>query len=77
MGPEGFNLLLMDESDGRSVARSLGVPVTGTLGVLLRAKHTGAVPELKPLLDTLITQRNFRLSRSLYEQAMREVGEAP
>lgn len=71
----GASLLLMDESDGRSVARSLGVPVTGTLGVLLRAKQTGAVPELKPLLDTLIAQHSFRLSRSLYEQALRQVGE--
>lgn len=71
----GAGLLLMDESDGRSVARSLGVLVTGTLGVLLRAKQTGVVPELKPLLDTLIAQHSFRLSRSLYEQALQQVGE--
>jgi uncharacterized protein len=71
------SLLLIDESDGRAQARSLGVPVTGTLGVLLRAKQTGAVPALKPLLDTLIAQHSFRLSRPLYERVLQQVGETP
>lgn len=70
-------LLLMDESEGRAEARSLGVPVTGTLGVLLRARQTEAVPALKPLLDTLIGQHHFRLARSVYEQALQQVGETP
>lgn len=73
----GASLLLMDESDGRAEARSLGLPVTGTVGVLLRAKQAGAVPALKPVLDTLIAQHNFRLSRPLYEQVLRQVGEIP
>jgi hypothetical protein len=73
----GASLLLMDESDGRAKARSLGVPVTGTLGILLRAKQAGAVPSLRPLLDTLIGQHSFRLARPLYEQALNAVGEAP
>ena len=58
----GASLLLMDGGDGRAEARSLGVAVTGTVGVLLRAKQTGVVPAVKPLLDTLITQHHFRLS---------------
>jgi len=73
----GASFLLMDESEGRSEARSLGVPVTGTVGVLLRAKQTGAVPAVKPLLSTLIAQHNFRLSRPLYEQVLQQVGETP
>ena len=73
----GATLLLMDESDGRNEARSLGLTVTGTLGVLLRAKQAGALTVLKPVLDTLIREHSFRLSRSLYEQALRQVGETP
>jgi hypothetical protein len=73
----GASLLLMDESDGRALAQALGMSVTGTLGVLLRAKQTGAVPALKPLLDTLISQHSFRLGRSLYSRALQEVGETP
>lgn len=73
----GAALLLMDESDGRREAKALGLNVTGTLGVLMRAKRVGAVAVLKPLLDTLIGQHNFRLARNLYEQALREMGEWP
>ncbi len=73
----GASLLLMDESDGRAEARSLGMQVAGTLGVLLKAKQDGKLPALKPLLDRLITQHSFRLSRSLYEQVIQEVGETP
>jgi uncharacterized protein len=71
------SLLLIDESDGRAEARSLGVSVTGTVGVLLRAKWVGRVAALKPLLDTLMTRHSFRLSRPLYEQALRQAGETP
>jgi hypothetical protein len=44
------SLLLIDERDGRQVARTLKVPITGTVGVLLRAKALGFVPGIKPLL---------------------------
>lgn len=73
----GAGLLLMDESDGRAEARSLGLQVTGTLGVLLRARQVGMLPALKPVLDGLIQKHKFRLSRSFYEQALRQVGEIP
>ena len=73
----GAGLLLMDESDGRAEARSLGLQITGTLGVLLRARQVGMLPALKPVLDGLIQKHSFRLSRSFYEQALRQVGEIP
>lgn len=70
-------LLLIDESDGRNHAKALGLTVVGTVGVLLRAKQVGKLQELKPVLDTLIRKQNFRLSRSLYEEVLRQVGEIP
>jgi predicted nucleic acid-binding protein len=48
------SVLLIDERDGRHMARTLGVPLTGTLGVLLRAKALGLVPAIKPLLTELV-----------------------
>ena len=44
------DLLIMDESSGRAMARNLNIRITGTLGVLLKAKRDGrtlhsAVPE--------------------------------
>jgi predicted nucleic acid-binding protein len=70
-------LLLLDESDGRRIARTMGVTVTGTLGVLLRAKTCGHVPAIKPLLTELIERHHFRLHRDLYRQALLQSGEQP
>jgi predicted nucleic acid-binding protein len=70
-------LLLLDESDGRRVARTLGVAVTGTLGVLLRAKACGHVTAIKPLLKALIEQHHFRLHPALYRAALLQSGEQP
>ena len=70
------SLLLIDERDGRQVARTLGVPLTGTLGVLLRAKALGHTPAIKPLLTELVEQHYFRPHPSLVHQVLAEAGEA-
>jgi len=70
------SLLLIDERDGRQVARTLGVPLTGTLGILLRAKALGHTPAIKPLLTELIEQHQFRLQPSLVQRVLAEAGEA-
>lgn len=49
----GARLVVMDERKGRRFARRLGVPLTGTLGVLLLGKERGLVPSLAPLLAEL------------------------
>jgi predicted nucleic acid-binding protein len=70
------SLLLIDERDGRQVARTLGVPLTGTLGVLLRAKALGHTPAIKPLLAELMDQHHFRLHPDLVHHVIAEAGEA-
>jgi predicted nucleic acid-binding protein len=45
--------VLLDDKLARQMARRLGVPVTGTLGVLLRAKQVGLIVELRPLVTRL------------------------
>ncbi|WP_414756275.1 DUF3368 domain-containing protein [Anabaena sp. CCY 9910] len=60
------DLLLMDERRGRIVATNYGINVTGLLGVLLQAKKQGLIPVIKPLIDQLITQADFRVSPQLY-----------
>ena len=47
------NLVIIDERLGRRHARRLGLPITGTLGVLLRAKQMGFISELTPLITHL------------------------
>lgn len=46
-------LALLDDLLARRMARHLGVPFTGTLGVLLRAKPAGHIAAVKPIVDRL------------------------
>jgi len=68
------SLLLMDERKGRQIAQSMGIKITGTLGILLQAKKLGVVEQIKPLLDTLITS-NIRISESLYHLILEQADE--
>jgi predicted nucleic acid-binding protein len=43
----------MDDLRARQVAEAIGLKVTGTLGILLRAKQAGLIPAVKPLVDDL------------------------
>ena len=67
-------LLLIDERRGRQVALRLQLPVVGTLGILLRAKSSGFIGAIKPLLDE-IGATNFRLSEHLIQLVLKQAGE--
>ena len=64
----------IDERRGRRLAASLGVPQTGTVGILLLAKRRGLIPVLTPLLDQL-GAKGIHLSPRLYEEARGLAGE--
>ncbi|WP_299729373.1 DUF3368 domain-containing protein [uncultured Endozoicomonas sp.] len=44
-------LLLIDDKAGRRCAKSMGIPITGSLGVMLKLKQNGRVSALRPLLE--------------------------
>jgi predicted nucleic acid-binding protein len=69
-------VLITDDGLGRGVAQSFGVEVTGTVGVLIRAKRQGHLPSVRPLIDQLKRETNFRLSEALYQQAVQVAGES-
>lgn len=45
--------LILDDRKARRTAQQLGLPITGTLAVLLRAKQHGLIPNLRDVLDDL------------------------
>jgi predicted nucleic acid-binding protein len=47
------SLLILDDALARRHAQLLGVAMTGTLGVLLKAKQTGHLKAVEPALDHL------------------------
>lgn len=65
------NLLIVDERKGRKVAQEYGLEVVGLLGVLIQGKLKGFLRELKPILDKLIHDKGFRISTSLYNEALK------
>ncbi len=67
--------LLIDERMGRDVARAIGIGHTGTLGVLISAKHAGVILSIKPVIDRIV-QRGYRLSDRIRADALRLAGEA-
>ena len=64
------SLLLIDERAGRTAARRLGVPVTGTVGVLIRAKEIKLVTNIVPTLHEM-RREGYWLSDHLIELAAR------
>lgn len=66
---------VIDERRGRNLAAALGIPQTGTIGILLAAKRAGAIPEITPLLNQLMAS-GVRLSPRLFEEARQLAGEA-
>ena len=66
---------LVDERRGRRVAADLGIPLVGTLGVLLHGRLTGQIGQLAPLLAAL-DEFGYRLSPHLVQAVLQRAGEA-
>jgi predicted nucleic acid-binding protein len=67
--------IILDDYKARRIAERLGLNLTGTIGVIVKAKLRGVVPSVKPLLGR-IKQTNFRLSPELESLALNAAGES-
>ena len=69
-------ILLTDDNTLRLLAAANGIPVIGSIGILVRARLDGVIPALKPVLDQLV-QSGFYLDPQghVYREALQRVGE--
>lgn len=66
--------IILDDFKARKIAKQLGLVFTGTIGVIVKAKLSGVIPSIKPLLEK-IKQTNFRLATDIEIQALKAAGE--
>ena len=71
---QGIEWVCLDERKGRVAAAAIGLSVTGTLGLLARAKRTGVILELRPQLDKLVEAGAF-YDEQLIQRVLASVGE--
>jgi len=68
------DLTILDETLGRYHAKHAGLKLTGTLGILLKAKKIGYIKEIKPLLYEL-KERGIWLSNNLIQKVLKLANE--
>jgi predicted nucleic acid-binding protein len=71
----GISRILMDETEGRSVAKAMGLHPTGILGVLLRAKSDGKIVSVSDEMSRLRDEAGFFIAEPLFHRVQREAGE--
>jgi predicted nucleic acid-binding protein len=69
------DILLIDEKDGRVLARQFQLPVRRVLGILIRAKATGSVSSLRSEIEALRRRARFFVAATLEHEVLRTVGE--
>ncbi len=66
--------IILDDRKAREAAMRLGIPVTGTLGLLVIAKRRGFLSAVLPVLNAL-EENHFRIGLNLKMEALRLAGE--
>jgi len=69
-------LVILDDRGARRYATRIGLPFTGTVGLLLEAKERGVIEAVTPFLDILLAN-GVHLSPSLISDVLQQAGETP
>lgn len=67
-------LLIIDDNKGRKEAKRPGIPITGTVGLLIIAKQKGQLKYIRPFIEA-IEKTDFRISKKILDHALRRCGE--
>ena len=68
------DLVIIDDDAAKKTAKYLGLTVTGTLGVLLKAKHQGIIESVRPLM-TQMKRNGFYINSQLESMVLERAGE--
>ncbi len=68
------DLIILDEKLGRFHAKHADLKITGTIGILLKAKTIGLIKEIRPLLNEL-TDKDVWISEKLKREILEKAGE--
>ena len=71
---KNIKTVCIDEAVGRRIARLSGLTVTGSVGILLRAKQEGHPITIKEAIEKMLGQ-NIRLSSTVINFALKQAGE--
>ena len=71
---ESADLILLDDYEARELARTYGLKITGTIGLLIKAKYEGDISSIGEMLKKL-RRTGFWLSDDLYTKILRDEGE--
>lgn len=67
-------LVILDDNAAKKTAKYLGLTVTGTLGVLIKAKQQGIIETVRPLL-TEMRRNGFYVSSMVEYMVLEQAGE--
>lgn len=68
-------IAVLDDAEGRSCARALGLPVLGTLGIILRARKRNLIPSAAGFIRSLQAAGLHLDEATIREALKRSVGE--
>ncbi len=68
------DLLIIDDNAAKKTAKFLGFNVTGTLGVLLKAKSQGIVINVKIILEEML-KKGFYISENIIKLVLKSANE--
>ena len=68
------DLIVLDDKLARKTAKYMGLTVTGTLGVVIKAKEIGYIEAVKPIMNMLI-QNGLYISADVQKMVLDMVDE--